>query len=51
MRSTIGAIEDNMNDWIANRKGDREKTTDCQYEMEVSIKEIEPNSGENDFHG
>jgi uncharacterized protein (DUF885 family) len=46
MRSTIGAIEEKMDAWIANRKDDREETTACQYEMETSIKQFEPNAGE-----
>jgi hypothetical protein len=46
MRYAIGAIEEKMDAWITNMKDDREETTACQYEMETSLKNMEPNSGE-----
>jgi uncharacterized protein (DUF885 family) len=46
MRSATGAIEEKMDAWIANMKDDREETTACQYAIETSLKNMEPNSGE-----
>jgi hypothetical protein len=46
MISVIGAIEEKMDAWIANRKNDRKETTACHNEMKARIKKMKPNSEE-----
>jgi hypothetical protein len=39
----IAAIKVKTDAWIANRKIDRKETPACQYAMEASLKNMEPN--------
>jgi hypothetical protein len=41
MKSTIGAIEEKMDAWIANMKDDRKETTAWHDKIEASIKKME----------
>jgi hypothetical protein len=43
MRSTVDAIEEKMDAWIADRKDDQKETMSCQLTAEVCLDSKEPN--------